>query len=251
MAKKQTKPNPADKLKNMKFKIVVIGAGGTGSYFLKEFSRFVSGTDYLYKISGMYIFDGDHVEESNLKRQCFLKEDIGAGKATIMAEILNDSFELNWKAFPEYVTNVEQLVSKIELSKNEMPILIGCVDNHGCRMVLEDLFRLWPNCVYFDSANEFESGEVVLSYRFLDRQLSKLRTEIFPDVLKGDLRNVTEMSCEELNVSSPQHITVNMMAGLVLLSSLSSFLNDYKVTPGFVSFNARTLSSDFYPAPSE
>ena len=50
---------------------IIVGAGGTGTYFLKEFSRFIAGTSYEKQIVGMYILDGDNVEKKNLTRQCF------------------------------------------------------------------------------------------------------------------------------------------------------------------------------------
>ena len=59
----------------MKYKVCCIGAGGTGGYFLKEFSRYLGG--FRENISGLYVIDGDIVEEHNLSRQCFAEEDIG------------------------------------------------------------------------------------------------------------------------------------------------------------------------------
>lgn len=173
------------------------------------------------RISGLYVIDGDNVEEHNLARQCFQQEDIGSAKAAVLAEILNDAFHIYWRSFSTYLTTVRQLEDILELRSDEIPIIIGCVDNHGCRLVLEQFFKKHKNCIYFDSANEFISGEVVMSYKINDKQLSPLRSEVFSDILEGDLRNVTELSCEELNISSPQHISVNMMAGLVLLSAVA------------------------------
>ena len=112
-------------------------------------------------------------------------------------------------------------------------------------MVMEEYFRLQENCIYFDSANEHESGEVVLYYKMKGVQLSKLRSEIFPDILRGDLRNVTEMSCEELNNVTPQHITVNMMAGLSLLSSVLALLEQGQMKPGMICFNSSSMASEF------
>jgi len=227
------------------FKIICIGAGGTGGYFLKEFSRFLPGS--MKRVAGLYVIDGDTVEEHNLTRQCFQEEDVGSSKATVLAEILNDAFHLYWRSFPTYLTNVAQLEDIIKLETNEIPIILGCVDNHGCRLILEDFFRKHKNCIYFDSANEFISGEVIMSFKINNRQLSPLRSEVFSDILKGDLRNVTELSCEELNVSSPQHISVNMMAGLILLSAVSQLLTDNIVKPGMVSFNAQSFSQEYFP----
>lgn len=227
------------------FKIICIGAGGTGGYFLKEFSRYLNG--YMGNVHGLYLVDGDTVETHNLSRQCFQKDDIGFKKATVLAEALQEAFDVTWTSFPTYLENTEQLKQWLNIQDNEIPIILGCVDNHGARMVMEEYFRNATNCIYFDSANEVQSGEVILSYKIQGKQLSKLRSEIFPDVLKGDLRNVTEMSCEELNVVMPQHITVNMMAGLTLLTSVIGLIESNTVRPGMVCFNSFTMESEYIP----
>jgi len=229
----------------MKYKVCCIGAGGTGGYFLKEFSRYLGG--FRENISGLYVIDGDIVEEHNLSRQCFAEEDIGQYKSSVLAEILNDTFGVRWRSIPRYLENVEQLEEILELQGDEMPIILGCVDNHGCRLVCEKFYNKAENCIYFDSANEVESGEVVFCYKMKGRTSSPLRSEIFPDILQGDTRNVTEMSCEELNVVHPQHITVNMYAGLILLSAVTGLLEHGTIKPGFTSFNAASMTSEFIP----
>lgn len=230
---------------NVSFKIICIGAGGTGGYFLKEFSRYLNG--YLKNIKELIVIDGDIVEEHNLTRQCFQREDIGFPKAVVLADVLASAFDVYWKAYPEYLTSVEQLQGWLNLKAGEIPVLLGCVDNHGARMVMEEFFRCQESCIYFDSANEHESGEVVLSYKLKGKQISRLRSEIFPDLLTGDLRNVTDMSCEELNQVTPQHITVNMMAGLSLLSTVTGLLEQGSIKPGMISFNSFTMTSEYLP----
>lgn len=232
--------------KKLYFKLICIGAGGTGGYFLKEFSRYLNG--YMGNIKKLVLVDGDTVEEHNLARQCFQKEDIGFSKAATLSDALHEAFGVQWDCFPVYLEKVEQLEHWLDIRKDEeIPVILGCVDNHGARMVMEEYFKKADNCIYFDSANEVQSGEVVLSYKFHGKQLSKLRSEIFPDVLRGDLRNVTEMSCEELNVVTPQHITVNMMAGLTLLTNVIGLIESNSVRPGMVCFNSFTMDSEYIP----
>jgi len=224
-----------------KFKILCIGAGGTGGYFLKEFSRFFHTELPVTELS---VIDGDTVEEHNLSRQCFLSEDIGQKKASVLSNILNDSFETTWNCFPRYLTSLSDFEDIFGRDGN-IPVIIGCVDNHGCRLLCEEYFKSVDDCIYFDSANEIESGEVVFSYKFKGKQVSLLRSEIFPDITKGDTRNVTELSCEELNVHMPQHIMTNMMAGNILLSALCGLLETGKLFPGMTIFNAASMNMEF------
>ena len=111
------------------YNLIVIGSGGTGSYFLKEFSRFYQGRKDIF--SDMVIIDGDIVEEKNLSRQAFLQEDIGFNKAAVMADVLNEAFDLKWRSFAKYITSKEDILSLC--SKDTVPVIIGCVDNHACR----------------------------------------------------------------------------------------------------------------------
>lgn len=231
--------------KNVEFSILVIGAGGTGGYFLKEISRYLSGGrhDKVYQIA---VADGDIVEEHNLSRQCFIKEDIGNKKSSVLVESLNAAFDLDLKCYPQYITSKAQLEEYLNLKDaNVIPVLIGCVDNHGCRLICEELFKSLDTCFYFDSANEIESGEVVFSIKVNQKQISPLRSDIFPDILKGDIRNVTELSCEELNVIHPQHICTNMLAGNILLSAVCRLLEKNTYKAGFTSFNSASMYMEF------
>lgn len=228
----------------------MIGAGGTGTYFLKEFSRFLSGDEELKKkLSCAWIVDGDLVEMKNLKRQAFSEEDVGQKKSAVMAEVLNAAFGLSWSAHGDYLTDMSQLKKMAEdsycwmPSSTTVPLLIGCVDNHAARLLCEKFFKSCENCIYFDSANEFSSGEIVFASRFGGKTVSPLRSEVFPEIKKKRHKAVTEMSCTELNAVSPQHIAVNMNAGLYLLSAVSALLQEGRVASGVVFFDAATMTS--------
>lgn len=236
--------------KRIKYRILVIGSGGTGTYFLKEFSRYLMGNRKAYaKIQSLCIADGDLVEEKNLARQAFYKEDIGQRKAAVMASLLNDCFDLNWGAYSKYIVEKEQVEQAMDdktqfySGYDVIPVIICCVDNHACRLLCEDYFFSKDYCIYFDAANEFSSGEVVYAARFKGRTVSAPRSDIFPDMKKGDLRNVEEMSCTELNATAPQHITVNMFAGLCLLSAVTRLLENNVLMSGVTFFDAQNMNS--------
>ncbi len=186
----------------------------------------------------MYIIDGDTVEEKNLERQSFQQEDIGQNKAAVMADVLNSAFDLSWVSVGAYLTSMEQLEKIVGKAQKNPVMLVGCVDNHACRLVLEEYFNTHDNVVYYDSANEFTTGEVVFAYKANGDVYSPCRSYYFPDI-KGKHKAVTEMSCEELNSVSPQHIATNMTAGNILLRETCSFLSD-RGTLGFVTFDTAT-----------
>ena len=60
------------------YTILVVGSGGTGTYFLKELTHFLGSAPKKVQsmIKGLYVADGDIVEKKNLSRQCFCPDDI-------------------------------------------------------------------------------------------------------------------------------------------------------------------------------
>ena len=238
-------------MENRKFSICVIGSGGTGSYFLKEFSRYLYDNRKAAKqISALSVVDGDRVEKKNISRQAFQEEDIHESKAAVLTSVLNETFDLKWNGYARYLLSVKDMNNFVPLSGRErdtIPVIIGCVDNHAARLVCEEYFNSRSDCIYFDSANEFSSGEVVFAAKKEGKILSPLRSRIFPEILNGDLRSVNELSCTELNEVAPQHICANMQAGLILVSAVTSLLEDGICTTGMTVFDVKQMVSTHYP----
>ena len=229
------------------YTLIVVGSGGTGTYFLKEISRYLSNKDRSC-LRGMYIIDGDIIEKKNLSRQAFIEDDIGRYKAEVMAEVLNDQFGLRWGAVSDYLLDMSQLTTLVDEYKNAIPVIIGCVDNHGCRLLLEEFFYSQENCIYFDAANEEKEGECVFSAVVKDKVISPCRSYFFPDILEADTRSRDEISCEELNNSSPQHILANMTSGLNLLSAFVQLFENGTVTTGYSVYDPFKFMSKIYTA---
>lgn len=261
------------------YTILVVGSGGTGTYFLKEFTHFLGSAPKKVQsmIKGLYVADGDIVEEKNLSRQCFCPDDVGDNKAVAFAAALNDYLydcesPLCWEPISSYITSVSQIkeimkdsyyspTSTYFYNTNEdqlslqIPVIISCVDNNGARVTFEQFFSDAENCFLYDSGNEFSEGEVCFAHKIKGHVLSPVKSYYFPSILEGDLRQVTELSCQELNVSAPQHLVTNMNAGLQLLLGLVNLLEPTKETVferirkkmGFVSFDTFTHMTTFIP----
>lgn len=225
-----------------KYHVIVVGSGGTGTYFLKEFCRFIAGGHYL--VNKLTIIDGDTVEAKNMERQAFSEEDIGLNKAAVMADVLTSAFDLNRvESYSEYLTELDQL--EVIANTSSIPLIVGCVDNHACRMLLEEYFNKHSDCVYLDSANEFSTGEVIFSYKKGGKVISPCRSHYYPEIVKST-KKVTEMSCEELNSVSPQHIATNMQAGNILLKEVTAILSGTP-HPGMVTFDLDMYYQEFWP----
>lgn len=261
--------------KQIKYHFICIGAGGTGTYFLGSFNRFLSTLDgnRLKSITALTVIDGDEIELKNCSRQLFYKEDIGRSKASVIAEVMNEELHdmgsrLCWNAYSSYLLDTKMLEEILSSTNSSdciyIPVVLGCVDNHSCRLLIEEVFYKTSTCnlFYFDSANEFETGECVYSYKLNGQVLSPCRSHYFPDIKENKGKARDELSCEELNQVAPQHIATNMLAGQMLLSAACNliegssqfFVSDYQtlknaaiLTPGFSMFNGMRHTSEFIP----
>lgn len=223
------------------------------------------------------IADGDAVEEKNIDRQCFVKEDIGMNKAALFAGILNDamqqygvssSFNVEWEAFSRYITSTDEmkeLLGDVFTERQEqsytsgklilnIPVIIGCVDNNAARVMMENLFNELDYCFLYDAGNDFSTGEVNYAHRLRGKTVSWEKSKSFPGMLTGDMRHVTEMSCTELNASAPQHFITNMTAGFHLLRGMVNLFTDMDKKPvterikgqlGFMFFDAFSGATEF------
>ncbi len=254
----------------VRYHIFVLGAGGTGSFFLTNFSRYAASLSDEQKrhIGKMAIIDGDTVEEKNLSRQTFQQEDIGRNKAVVLAEALNEVFGTNWIPYERYISSKVDLADVLTnvpkfnayagqyISANsvvDVPLIIGCVDNHACRKVIESMFECVPrtgsyftaNMFYYDSANEVVSGQCVFAHKLNGIVKSPCRSFYFPEIFNGELKQRADMSCTELNAEKPQHIFTNMAAGLQLLEGVTRLFEGKKPFLGFSSFVANELVNSF------
>ena len=163
----------------------MVGTGGTGSYYLKELGAILSSLTKEERNSyALSIIDGDRVEQKNLDRQNFLKEDVGQHKAMVLAQALRDHYGIEVRAYPMYIDSAEQLKVVFKQMtgtyyRRTVPILIGSVDNHRARQEMEKWFRQTPTGIWIDAANEFHTGEVVAAVKKNGKMLSPSRPYYF------------------------------------------------------------------------
>lgn len=243
------------------YNIVCIGAGGTGTFFLKEFARFMSAIRYkdMRKIIKLAIVDGDHVEERNLERQAFIPGDINSNKAVCIAEAINSNFGLgDIKAYPQYIDDIDDMNQIFYSMKGEreyqvrpdidIEVLIGCADNHRARQVMHEYFeKNTGTIIYYDAANEYSNGEVVFSGRHKGKLLGRPRAAYFPAILEDKSPRASEQSCGAINTGSPQHITTNMMAANLLLGRLTKLIAEDEMEFGIALFDVFQMYVTFYP----
>lgn len=240
--------NPILNMKNLKKLILIFGVGGTGGNFAKEFCRYVSCLpDEDRKHIKICLIDGDIVEAKNLARQPFVATDVNQSKAEVLADAIAENFDLDVMYYNKYITFVDQIQEIVASMRAQdtftynsiyMPMLIGCVDNHRARQCMHEYFNMVQNIIYIDSANEYENGEVVSAAKIDGKIISQPRGFYFPEVLTDTSPSKVEESCEQMNISSPQHIATNIMAGQIILSEVVKFLAKGTIDGGVIFFDA-------------
>lgn len=232
--------------------IVCVGAGGTGGNFTKELPHIMLGKENVF----LLIIDGDRVEEKNLKRQPYGEQDIQQNKADILcADLKTDYPMLSERIFsyPRYLDTAGDL-SEAVMSCGENydhVLLVGGVDNHAARRVMESFHNLYDSSVYIDAANEWSEGQTIISVRMDGKEISPVRSFYYPDVLTDASPSASERSCGEINESSPQHICTNLCSAQMILSVVEPLIMDGKVHGGIVYFDTFSQFSRFQPLKAE
>ncbi|WP_251388950.1 ThiF family adenylyltransferase [Mediterraneibacter agrestimuris] len=224
------------------YQIIVVGCGGIGGNYVKELGRFLYQNSLACRCK-IVIADGDLVEKSNISRQPFLQEDIGRNKAEVMAEILTNTFCIDCGFFPDFINNHCQLMQMEQ--KNMCTVLVGAVDNHACRKVMHKYFRETDTIYYFDAANEYSAGEVVVGARISGNEFYPDRAQYFPEILEDTSVPKSEENCEAVNISQPQHILTNLVTANLLLKCTIDILKDDFCEGGIYYFDAFKGYSQF------
>ena len=231
-------------------KIIMLGAGGTGSYVAMHLYRLLYCLDRHVRI---IIADGDSVEEKNLVRQHFTVADLGQNKAQVLAERYSAAFKMKAEYVPDFIEDKEKLrqlvkPDHVRINKNtymkldETVILLGCVDNNKSRCLCNEVFYECKDLIYIDSGNGEHGGQIVCGVRRGGRTMSKPVGALYPDILEDTDKFPTELSCAEASASAPQTIAANMTAATMVVNLLHNILvlGDNRVKT--VSFSTKTLN---------
>lgn len=211
--------------------VIVVGAGGIGSCLFQDLCRF------LPRTIDLHLMDRDVVEGKNLHRQHFSRQDLGRNKAEALAEKAVVAVGLDRVYFhPHYLTSPAQL-ARIAGQYRQV-VLVGAVDNHPARRVMERFVRRSEQPVYcIDCANAERRGEVVAVYGGRAGVAGSFRSELDPSVLTDDAGDPTAVSCaRRLDEGSIQMLYANRKAAIIALELAVDFLGGRPPKVGVVYF---------------
>ncbi len=232
--------------------IVLVGCGGTGGYLVPKLARLLMTLKQFKRETNFFltVVDPDTVEEANLYRQNFVRNDLGKNKAHVMAQRYSLHFGINIGSVPERIESPEKL-RELFLSlrddrysySQQSCILIGCVDNNSARRVMHDLFKNWNglgyrhNLYYIDAGNGRYSGQVVTGYREVNKLILPPVGEIFPDAIIED--DEPPRSCIQNALEAPQNIGANDLAATMVFSVLNILLTEEEINSHILTFDGR------------
>ncbi|MGI2295555.1 ThiF family adenylyltransferase [Paenibacillus sp. GXUN7292] len=247
------------------YQFTVVGAGATGSHFVRSVcqdihtKRSADRSNYRdsFRYSHIMLIDGDKVEPKNMGNQLFTKEDVDSFKVQTLQEVYRGFYDVEILSYPEFVKDEVTLASLMPIKyENEIPVLIGMVDNNETRQMLDRLFRSdrFETMVYIDvgvhgvevSRGSFlpetgNNGQIAVGVKFKNEIILEPLSYWFPGVMTD--RDSPAPGCGVVVKSVPQRLTTNKFAAQLAANVVSSLIHENSVLVNLITFDARMCGS--------
>ncbi|MGF6292437.1 PRTRC system ThiF family protein [Paraburkholderia youngii] len=191
------------------WRVIVVGAGGTGSAVLPALARLHHAMIELGHPGGIEctVYDDDTVSPTNVGRQGFYPNDVGSYKASLIVNRLNMLMGTNWRAVTQRLNGRTALFN--------VDLVIGCVDTRAARKAILDTVGE-THAYYLDCGNDTDRGQVVLGQTMPRRQRKASPDrlphvgELFPDLVdpSKDADDDTP-SCSMADALRKQSLVIN------------------------------------------
>lgn len=196
---------------------LVVGAGGTGSYFYPKLLNYLVSTSRSTNNEIMLV-DGDVVEEKNLLRQGFYTSELGKGKAEALYNMYKHySTHLKLGYSNSYIDTVQDVLNYCVNKEYSGITIVSCVDNNMARLrltvavyFLQDILGVPVSFV--DSGNTEWTGQVLATHltasgttylKGLSEKVGKVVTGVGNGTLTvADLKNFIDFTKNEPTGSS-------------------------------------------------
>jgi PRTRC genetic system ThiF family protein len=236
---------PSGLLGRRPVRILVVGAGGTGS-------AIVMGLPYLHQAMRAWghpyglevtLMDCDVVSETNCVRQPFSWSDVGQNKATVLINRINLFWGTKWNAQP---ASFDEATLRLNHDRNP-DLLIGCVDTRAARGVIErSVSRKSSHVTYWlDLGNNPSSGQFVLGQPLNGRNRRKTErlrtvTELYPEIAEASAGEDPLPSCSAIEALQRQEPFINQTLAASALAMLARLFRYGRLCHHGGFFNAAT-----------
>jgi PRTRC genetic system ThiF family protein len=219
------------------WRVVVVGAGGTGSALLPSLGRLHHAMLELGHPGGIdcVVYDDDTVSETNVGRQGFYPNDVGQHKALLLVNRINALMGTAWSARPERITTNHAL---------QADLVIGCVDSRWARNAIVAAAARGRCHYYLDCGNETDRGQVVLGeFGHGRKRHDRLPHvgDLFPELLdaNGDKGDDTP-SCSMAEALRRQSLVINQAISVQAFNLLWTLFRTGSLTYSTVFVNLAT-----------
>ncbi len=217
---------PSDLLGQKPVRVLVVGAGGTGSAIVMGLPYLDQAMRVWGRSSGLEVvmMDADTVSETNCVRQPFSVSDIGQNKTTVLINRINLFWGTRWRAEPTYFD--EQTFDRI--NDRSIDLLIGCVDTRAARNTIARALSKARNrtAYWLDLGNNAASGQFVLGQPLNARnrrKAARLRTvsELYPEIIDTEAGEDPLPSCSAVEALDRQEPFINQTLASAALAMLA------------------------------
>ncbi len=179
-------------------KVFVIGGGGGGSHLVGPLCMLIGKENVI-------VMDGDTIEEKNLNRQLFTREDIGRNKSDALAE------RYGCEALPEWFAFGARSYEKGSW-------FIGCVDNMPGRAAILETCDFEDCCAVIAGNETYSADAYVYFPRWKNTPLDPrvYFTEILSDT-SGDPRRAGIGCTGEAQEKTPQLVVANLLGAALAI----------------------------------
>jgi PRTRC genetic system ThiF family protein len=236
---------PADLARGKPVRILIVGAGGTGSTIVMGLPYLDQAMRVWGRLSGLEVvmMDADQVSETNCVRQPFSISDIGQNKATVLINRINLFWGTQWRAEP---ANFDERTPD-RINDASLDLLIGCVDTRAARGTIARALTKARNrtAYWLDLGNNASSGQFVLGQPLNARNRRKadrLRTigELYPEIIDAQAGEDPLPSCSAVEALDRQEPFINQTLASSALAMLARLFRYGKLTHHGGFFNAET-----------
>lgn len=205
-----------------RIKVLVVGAGGTGSRVMEHLACLHRALIAKGHPQGLDVtlIDGDRVSMANVGRQAFYACDCGAYKADVLVNRINMSLGVQWKSVCEMLEIGTRL---------EYDLVIGCVDTRKSRLaILRGLEECGGTRYWLDFGNKKDNGQVILGEVTKRTRSTDSRNrlphvaEVYPDVIdeRYESADADVPSCSLAEALDKQSLFINPAMSVIGMSIL-------------------------------
>jgi len=212
------------KLLHRQVKVVVVGAGGSGSHLVAQLAVLHQSMIDLGHPAGLSVtvIDRDEVSEANVGRAKFYAADVGVNKAHIITHRVNMCFGLDWRALDMELTE--------DCKRHEVldaDLIVGCVDTRKSRRTIKAVInspRARRGMMWLDLGNGEYDGQVVLGEGGVaDWERLPCVTDLYPELLnEADDPVDAGPSCSRAEALMKQSAFVNAQCALHAVTMLAT-----------------------------